>query len=564
MRLKGKLILSFFLVLAVFSIFLYFSVSTNMNLSYTNQTLESVTDTANLGVSYINEKYPGEWRMEGDKLYKGETLLNNNIDVVENFKKSTRQAATLFLMDKVISTSMKDSKGKRILGVEVTADVSETVLKNGQEYKGEGIIGGIRVVSIYKPLKDAKGKVIGMWLVAKERMQMDKDITKVMNSIGFVQVCMLLVAFLIAYLIGIQLSHPLKEVNKNIGKVAQGNFDAEISPRYAKRKDEVGDIVRATQIMQQSIRDIIKNVFKESKDIDDALVNSVDSMIQLKSSIEEVSSTTEELSAGMQETAASMEEMNATSTEIESAVESLARKASEGADKAREIKARASAMKQSVNESKNSALILLDESQNKLKEAIEQSRAIEQIQALSSAVLQITAQTNLLSLNAAIEAARAGESGRGFAVVADEIRKLAEDSKKTVGQIQQVTVTVLQAVKNLVMSSESILSFIDQRVIKDYDSQVETGELYDQDARYIDVLVNDFSSTSELLLTEVSNMLRAIQEVAASTTEGAQGTNNITQKAVQVAEKSDAVLSLAEGAKQSSDSLKDFVKGFKV
>lgn len=348
-------------------------------------------------------------------------------------------------------------------------------------------------------------------------------------------------------------------------KSFESAMNGDLTARAAiKSKDEIGQIAEAFNKMMVSQQDIISKVLEMTKDITQAIDNTGRSMLELSTQIEEVSATTEELSASMEETAASTEEMNATSAEIDGAVESIASKAQEGANSASEINRRAAELKEDFAVTYDDAKRIFKDVKGKLQEALIESKSVDQINILADSILQITSQTNLLALNAAIEAARAGEAGKGFAVVADEIRKLAEDSKNTVTQIQAITNTVVRSVENLSESSNRLLEFMAGDVDADYNTMLRATEEYNRDAEFIDGLVTDFSATSEELAASMQNMLKAIGEITSAANDGASGTTDIAERVSVVVEKSNEIVKQSEMIKNSSDKLEALVSKFRV
>ncbi|MDR1702975.1 MAG: methyl-accepting chemotaxis protein, partial [Sporomusaceae bacterium] len=360
------------------------------------------------------------------------------------------------------------------------------------------------------------------------------------------------------------ITKPLNAAAQYVNKIAKGDLSKSVDKNLAAKSDESGEIARSIGAMQRAFKSIIEHVISLSVDSAKLINQSHDAMQELDRHIQETSSASMTLSANMQESAAAAEEMSATTHEIAASASLIAQKAAAGAENVKVISKRATELKMAVAQSQKETQQIREQIDAKLSKAIEESQSIEEINRLSESILQITAQTTLLSLNAAIEAARAGEQGRGFAVVANEIKNLADNSKDTVKEIQTITAVVINSVVHLVESSKEMLAFIDEKVVKDYENMVDTGETYDQDAKSVEIVLREFSEASSALSSSVETLLQAIESVAIASNDGAQNVIDIATKAAQVSALSEDVKNSIAEIKHSSLALGESVQVFKI
>ncbi|MGE6490519.1 methyl-accepting chemotaxis protein [Exiguobacterium sp. NPDC077395] len=328
--------------------------------------------------------------------------------------------------------------------------------------------------------------------------------------------------------------------------------------------DEIAQVSRSFNTFLGTLREIMIDVDETAKVVLSSSKDVSAEVTRLSHYMEETSGTVEELTAGMEETAASSQEMSASTTEMGSSIDSIVDLSNDSAETATRVETRAHEMREQAVVSKTEAVTIIEKKQVELAEAIKGAQSVEEIRVLTTAILAIADQTNLLALNASIEAARAGEAGRGFAVVASEIRKLAENSRQTVNEIRDVSNTVIDSVERLNTSSADMLTFLNTKVMADYDRLEEAATQYEQDATVFGETAKTFEGNALQLRHMTDNILGVIQEVATTVTEGADGTQSISEKVQLSVERfNDVQAKMSETEKRASE-LSNRVAQFKL
>ncbi len=508
-----------------------------------------------MGLALLNKMYPGDWKLEGGELYKGDTLINGNFEAVDALTDGTDVIATVFARDTRVSTNLKDDKGERQIGSQASENVVDAVISKGNPYSGSADVMGKDAQAYYVPLKDAGGKAVGMWFVGKYSSEVNSRINSVVLVVAIVALVLLIAGIVIASKLGKAISEEITLVGDNISKMEKGDFGFMYDDTLLFRGDEVGDIAKSAKNMKEQVSRVLKSIQSESKAVKGVSNLTRNSMQLVHEKIENISATTEQLSAGMEETTASTENMNEATNLIEEEITNMKNKTLHGEHLAQEIKERADKLKSDTESSRERAMVIYKQTNAQLKASIEKTSAIEEIRELSGTILSITAQTNLLALNAAIEAARAGEAGKGFAVVADEITNLAQNSKEAASQIEAITQNVSDAVESVVKDVKGLLKFVDGQVMDDYKAMVDTCIQYDNDATEFDNMVTDINGIAENLYDAILNMRKTLGEITVAAEEGSVGAADIAEKIADVTAQAEDVLTQAENSKNAAEKL---------
>ena len=372
------------------------------------------------------------------------------------------------------------------------------------------------------------------------------------------------IAVVVAVSVKINVRH-IYTIEKSLEKVGKMDLSSsEQIDRFVGAKSEIGAIASSTAELTSSLKGTVQQLISFGTQLKDTSNTLQETSEQLLDSVNDNSATTQELSATLDSTNRSVDTANMEIQEISTSLSSIVDKVNVSTEASDKLIRVAEELGAHIRSSQKEGVQAVERTKQNLSKAIEGLQSIQKVNEMADEIVNISSQTNLLSLNASIEAARAGEAGKGFAVVATEIGALADQSQQTVGRIQDIIAASNRSIDRINESFEEVVKYLEEDVVRSYNEFVEGSNTYIDEVQKIKSMIFEINDAIGALETSIRTIGSNMEIVNESSQYNAAGIQQIVDKNEGTTQISMTISELSRQCGDISEKLAQVIRQFKI